>query len=169
MAENTIIVKAMLMKETVRLLDKKLVIAQRANRAFEGELKKQGDTVSVQTFPNIAFATGGTAGDDITASNFTITSEDLVVDQVAQVNVVIKDWEELRSNLDLQSKVANRLAYALADLYDLYVANKAILGAQTAIATVALSASNVYAEIEKMRVALSALNAFQDAALFVLP
>lgn len=126
MANNTIIVKDFLVKETIDLLDRKVVIAPRANRQFEGQLKQQGDTVTVQTFPRIALTTGGTAGDDIIGTNFTITAENLQVSQVGQALVAIKDWEELRSNLDLQSEVAKQLAYSLAKLYDEHICTIAL-------------------------------------------
>lgn len=169
MAENTIIVKDFLMKETIDLLDRKMVVAPRANRQFEGQLKKQGDTVTVQTFPRIALTTGGTAGDDITATNFTITAENLKVEQVAQAKVPVKDREEVRSNLDLQQEVSKQLAYSLAKLYDEHICTVALAGAGNSVSTAALSKSNIYAEINAMRVLLSADDAFDEAALFVSP
>lgn len=50
---NTIIKENLLVKETIRLLDKKFVILPWANTEFEDEIKQQGDSVSVQTFPRI--------------------------------------------------------------------------------------------------------------------
>lgn len=169
MAENTIIVKDFLMKETIDLLDRKVVVAPRANRAFEGQLKQQGDTVTVQTFPRIALTTGGTAGDDISATNFTITAENFKVEQVAQALVPVKDWEEVRSNLNLQSEVSAQLAYSLAQLYDTHVVTVALAGAGNTVSTAAITKSNIYAEISKMRVELSKDDAMEDAALFVNP
>jgi hypothetical protein len=51
----------LLAREVTRLLNKEQVVAQRANTSYEGMVKQQGDTVSIQTFPNIAWATGTTA------------------------------------------------------------------------------------------------------------
>lgn len=169
MAENTIIVKDFLMKETIDLLDRKVVVAPRANRAFEGQLKMQGDTVTVQTFPRIALVTGGTAGDDINATNFAITAENFKVEQVAQIRVPVKDREEVRSNLNLQSEVAKQFAYSLAQEYDEHVTTVALAGAGNSVSTAAITKSNIYAEISKMRVLLSKDDAMGDAALFVNP
>lgn len=167
MAENTIIVKDFLVKETIDLLDRKVVVAPRANRQFEGQLKKEGDTVTVQTFPRIALTTGGTAWDDITATNFTITAENLKVEQVGQILVPIKDREEVRSNLSLQSEVANQFAYSLSKEYDEHICRVAIAWAGNEVSTAALTKDNIYAEINKMRVELSKDDAMDDAALFV--
>lgn len=169
MAANTIIVKDFLTKETIDLLDRKVVVVPRANRKFEGQLKIQGDTVTVQTFSRIALTTGGTAGDDITGTEFVITAENLTVSQVGQILTPIKDWEEIRSNLDLQSEVAKQFAYSLAQEYDKHICQVALAGAGNSISTVALSKSNIYAEVNAMRVLLSEDDAMDEAALFVSP
>ena len=169
MAENTIIVKVFLVKETIDLLDRKVVVAPRANRQFEGQLKQQGDTITVQTFPRIALTTGGTAGDDITATNFTITAQNLTVEQVGQILVPIKDWEEVRSNLDLQSEVSKQFAYSLAKEYDEHICATALAGAGNEVPTVTLTKSNIYAEINAMRVLLSDDDAMEEAGLFISP
>lgn len=166
---NTIVIKDLLMKETIKLLDKNLVQVQFCNRAFEGELKKQGDAVTVQTFPNLTITTGGTAGADISSQNFTITGENLTVDQVAQANVEIRDVEALRSNLALNAKTADRLAYQLAKTYDTFVMYKA-LATTNIVPTVALTKSNIYASIEAMGVILDNNDVPSDSrVLFVNP
>ena len=169
----TIVKKDVLQKETIRLLDKNLVIQPWANTKWEGEIKKQGDTVTVQTVPNVTFATGGTAGADITEQNLTITGENLVVDQVAQLNIAMTDIEKMQSNLDLEDKIAERIAYAQADLYDSYIIGKhtdALAGNE--ITGVTLTTANVYEKIEDMRTKLEGQNvSFGEGkvALFVLP
>lgn len=144
-----------------------------ANRKYEGELKKQGDTVTVQTFPNVDFSFGGTAGDDIDEGAFTITGENLTADQVAQINIPIKDIEEIQSNLDLHSKVANRISFAAGQIFDKFVANLALQAnssnEENKSAPLVMTKGNVFEEIEKLRVNLSAQNAFGNAALFVSP
>ena len=169
MSTNTIIVKDFLMKETIDLLDRKVVVAPRANRQFEGQLKKQGDTVTVQTFPRIALTTGVTAGADITINDWTIGSENLKVDMVGQAGVDVKDREEVRSNLNLLSEISNQFAYSLAKEYDEHIVTVALAGAGNVVSTAAITKSNIYAEISKMRVLLSKDDAMEDAALFVNP
>lgn len=166
---NTIIIKDLLMKDTIKLLEKELVQTQFCNRAYTGELKKQGDTVTVQTFPNVTITTGATAGADISSQNFIITGEDLTVDQVATANVEIPDVDVLRSNLDLRSEVAQKLAYQLANVYDTFVMYLA-MATTNIVPTVALTKTNIYAYLELLAVKLDDnLVPSENRALFVLP
>lgn len=172
---NTIITKALLQKELIRLLDKNQVIAPAANRKYEGELKRQGDTVTVQTFPNVSFTHGGTAGADITEGNFAITEESLTADTVNQINIAITNLEEIQSNLDLQSETANRIAFAQGQLYDKAVAQQAVTKANSSnqinlSSPYTKSKTTIIDKIDgEMRVALSEQNAFGNALLYVTP
>ena len=170
---NTIVVSDLLQKETIRHLDKRLIVNRWANRKYEGALKQQGDTVRVQTFPDIEINVGGTAGDDITESDFAITSETLTIDKVAQVNVKLPDIQNVQSNLDLPMEVAKRVAYSKADLFDKYTtsfindansSNKLNLGSPAT-----LTKTNIIEQIEDIKVALLNQNAFDNAGLFVNP
>ena len=114
---NTIIRPTIFAKEVVRNRDIKNVFYKYTNSDYTGELKKAGDTVTVQTLPTLSFASG-TAGAPITASNFTITSENLVINVVKQLAVTLKDIEMTQSNLSLEEKVAQRFAEAEARLFD---------------------------------------------------
>jgi len=172
---NTIIKPTIFAKEVVRKRDIKNVFYNYTNSKFTGELKKAGDTVTVQTLPTLSFVTGGVAGAAITSSDFTITSENLVIDQVAQLSVTLKDIEMVQSNLSLEEKVAERFAEAEARLFDEFVRDtvKAAADAATITTTndaateVTLDKTNIFGEIEKMKVALAEQNVTDDLVLFV--
>ena len=172
---NTIIKPTIFAKEVVRNRDIKNVFYNYTNSKFTGELKKAGDTVTVQTLPTLSFVTGGVAGAAITASDFTITSENLVIDKVAQLSVILKDIEMVQSNLSLEEKVAERFAEAEARLFDKFVRDtvKAAADAATIVTTndsdseVTLTKANIFEEIEKMKVALAEQNVTDDLVLFV--
>lgn len=170
---NTIIKENLLAREVVRLLDKQFVVMPWANTMYEGEIKMQGDTVSIQTFPNISWSSGTTAGASITASTFTITKETLTVDQLATFRVKVSNIEEIQSNLSIATKVAERMAYGQADLLEQFVISLASAGADSGnklgAYAVALTSSTVITAIEAMRVKLAENNAFSNAALFVRP
>lgn len=169
---NTTILVDLLQKETIRLLDEKLVVTPRANRDYEGQLQQQGDTVRVQTFPNVTYSSGTTAGADITESSFTVTSETLQADKLAQLNIPVADIEQIQANIDLFSKLADRIAFAMAKVYEQFVIYTAVAGAGTTLystGAVTISKSNIHQYIEEMRVALSENNFMDDAALFVTP
>lgn len=82
---NTIIVPELFAKE-VNNRDIKNVFYNYTNRDYTGELRNAGDTVTVQTLPTLSFASG-TAGAEITATNFTITEESLVINTTKQLLV----------------------------------------------------------------------------------
>ena len=170
---NTIIKENLLAKEVVRLLDKQFVVMNWANTMYEGEIKQQGDTVSIQIFPNISWSSGTTAGASITASTFTITKETLAIDQLAVFRVKTSQIEEIQSNLSIRTKVAERMAYGQADLLEQFVISKALgwaaAGNKIGTYLTALTSATTFAAIEAMRVKLSENNAFGNAALFVKP
>lgn len=169
---NTIIKPTIFAKEVVRNRDIKNVFYPYVNSAFTGELKKAGDTVRVQTLPTLSFASG-TAGDPISASNFTITSESLVIDTVKQLRITLKDIEMTQSNLELEAKVAERFAEAEARLMDEAVRDQ-ILTVQYAdvdkISTIGfLAKANIFGTIESMKVKLAESNVTDNLVLFVAP
>jgi len=124
---NTIITKDMLMKEVIRKLDKKASIYPLANRAYEGELKRQWQTVTVQEYPSFDMDLGVTLWDDITAEDWTITDHDLTIDQSANKNLKVKDIELIRSNLSLETGLAARVAEAIRRMYDQFTATTAVV------------------------------------------
>ncbi len=174
---NTIIVPDIFAKEVVRNRDIKNVFYPYVNSAFTGELKAAGDTVHVQTLPTLSFASG-TAGDAINASAFTITEETLVINTTKQLRVTLKDIEDVQSNLDLESKIAERFAEAEARLLDEAVRDQ-ILTVQVADipganrldsgSPITLSTSNVFGSIENLKVALAEQNVTDNLVLFVAP
>ena len=114
---NTIIKPTLFAKEVIRKRDIKNVFYKYTNSDYTWDLKKAGDTVTVQILPTLSFATW-TAGSAITATNFTITSENLVINTTKQLMVTLKDIEMTQSNLSLEEKIAERFAEAEARLFD---------------------------------------------------
>lgn len=177
---NTIVVADMLQKNTIKVTDKLLVAKPYCNTEFEWELRQAGTTVRVPIFPNVTWTTWGTAGDTISNSTFTITSDTLTVAQVAQVRVGIADIEEVKSNISLVDNLAERLAYDLAKKYDAHILSVAQAGATTALDdgdfggtptnAYTLTKSNIFNAISEMWVALDDLDVEDgNRVLFVTP
>lgn len=173
---NTIIRPEIFAKEVIRNRDKKNVFYNYANSAYTGELKMAWDTVTVQTLPTLSFVSGWTAWDAITATDFTITSESLVIDKVAQLRVTIKDIEKVQSNLSLESKVAERFAVAEANLLDDVILNEIIYTQFAAIDAVgniipAITAwkTTLFTAIENLKVKLANQNVSDSIVAFVSP
>ena len=114
---NTVIEPTLFAKEVIRNRDIKNVFYKYTNSDYTGELKQAWDTVTVQILPTLSFA-AWTAGAAITATNFTITSENLVINQTEQLLVRVTAKEKTQSNLELTMSIASRFAEAEARLFD---------------------------------------------------
>lgn len=178
---NTIITPAIFSNEVIRNLDRETVFLAHTNRAYEGELKQRGDTVRVQTLPTLTFTAsaitgagdltnsdvGTWPGGVITASDFAITLENLVIDKYTEKRVTLPDIQEVQSNLSLEQKVAARFSEGMGTLLDDQVVTQ-ILTTQVADipaankldsgAPITLSSSNVYGSVINMRKALKKYN-----------
>jgi N4-gp56 family major capsid protein len=175
---NTIIRPTIFAKEVIRNRDIKNVFYKYTNSDYTGELKQAGNTVTVQTLPTLSFASG-TAGEAITASNFVITSENLVIDTTKQLMVTLKDIEAVQSNLSLEEKIAERFAEAEARMLDESVRDQ-ILTVQVADipaankldsgAPITLTKDNAYQVILNLTEALDKQNVGEDNRVcFVAP
>ena len=176
---NTIINPTIFSKEVVKNRDIMNVFYRYANTEYTGDLKKAWDTVNVQTLPTLSFATwaSSTAGWVITATDFVITSENLVINQVGKLRVQLKDIEMTQSNLSLEQKIAMRFSEAEARLFDETVRNQiltvdfaSIPAANKLNATaLVITKTNVFAEFEKLKVALAKQNVTNNLVAFCSP
>lgn len=189
---NTIITPQIFAKEVIRNRDRKNVFFVHTNRDYEGEIKAAGDTVRVQTLPTLSFTAqtitgagdftnsdvGTGPGGAITATDFTITLENLVINKYSPLRVTLTEHQITQSNLTLEEKVASRFAEAEARLLDDQVRDQILVTQVADIpagnkinsgAPVTLTKTNVFEEIEKMRVALAEQNVTDNLCLFVSP
>lgn len=114
----------------------------------------------------------------ITATDFTITPENLVIDSYSPLRITLTKYQIANSNLSLEEQVAKRFAEAEARLFDDQVRDQ-ILVKQVADIPLANKinvdapytavSSTIFAEIEKMRVALAVQNVTDNLNLFVSP
>jgi len=171
---NTVIKVDTLIKECIRLLRPMHIVINWANTKYEGAIRQQGDTVRVKTFPRISFTSGTTAGADITASTYAVTSETMTADQIDQVRIEIADLQKIISDIDDMSMLAKEIAFSMNEIYERFVIGLATAGALTANklytgGAVTLTKANVYGYIEEMRVRLEEVNAGENTALFLTP
>ena len=116
---DTIIKKDILSPEVERFLDEGRSLLNWVNMRYSPSIKKAGDTATVQTFPDVTLASG-TAGAAIADTDFTVGSTNVTADQVKQRRFTVTDFDESVSNLDLHSKLANRIAQAVQDDMEVY-------------------------------------------------
>jgi len=173
---NTITMETMLLKEIMRHLRQSAIILPHANTKYEGELKKQGDTVTVQTVPTVTWTTGATPWEDIAITDMTMTKENFQVTKTAVIGYKIKDIEKVRANIDIVSELAKEIAIGRGDLLDLEVIsnyNDANVPAANKLhsgAAVTLTPANIYSYLEEMSVQLDTQNVQSEGRmLFVKP
>jgi len=133
-------------------------------------------TANVVAVSGNIVATG--PGGVISPTDFTITVENLLIDRFAPLLVQITKHQATQSNLSLEASIAGRFAEAEARLFDDQVRDQ-ILVTQVADIPVANKINEfapytpvkatIFAEIEKMRVALAVQNVTDNLSLFVSP
>ena len=172
---NTIIKPVIFAKEVIRNRDLKTTFYKFANTKFTGELKKAGDTVTVQLLPTLSFTTAAAAGAPITATNFVITSENLVIDTIKNLAVQLKDIEKVQSNLALETKVAERVAEAEARMIDEAIRDTILNATGTGLIddgtgwALTIDKTNIFDVIEDAKVILAEKNVTDNLVLFVSP
>ena len=190
---NAIIAPKIFAREVIRNRDRKNVFATHCNRAYEWELSKAWDSVRVQTLPTLNFTAqtitgagdmnsalvGTWPGQDITATDFIISLENLIIDKYSEILVKITDHQAKQSNLTLTQSVAKRFTEAEGRLIDDQVRDQVLVTQIADIPTenivgsvgspIVLNATNVYAYFEELRVKLAEQNVTENLCAFVSP
>ena len=156
-------------------LDKSHVATNLVNRNYEGVIANQGDTVHINSIGAITVK-DYTKNTNIAAPDALTTSEqNLVIDQCKYFNFQVDDVDKVQAAGDLIDTAMGRAAYALADVSDAFllktiangVASANKIGAKATLT--ALTASNVYENIVKMRTLLDKANVPTTGRTIVVP
>lgn len=155
-------------------LDKSHVFANVVNRDYEGEIKKMGDTVHINTIGAVTIGTY-TQNTDFSSGPETLATTDqtLTIDQAKYFNFQVDDIDKAQAAGDIMDKAMTRAAYGLADASDKYIAG-ILAGAADASnlvssSAVALTSSNVYENVVKMRTILDKANVPTAGRWLVIP
>ena len=155
-------------------LDKSHVFANVVNRDYEGDIKKMGDTVHINTIGAVTIGTY-TSNTDFTSGPETLATTDqtLTIDQAKYFNFQVDDIDAAQAAGDIMDKAMTRAAYGLADASDKYIAG-ILAGAADASnlvssSAVALTSSNVYENVVKMRTILDKANVPTAGRWLVIP
>lgn len=155
-------------------LDKSHVFANVVNRDYEGEIKKMGDTVHINTIGAVTIGTY-TQNTDFSSGPETLATTDqtLTIDQAKYFNFQVDDIDAAQAAGDIMDKAMTRAAYGLADASDKYIAGILAGAADTtnlvSSSAVALTASNVYENVVKMRTILDKANVPTAGRWLVIP
>lgn len=156
-------------------LEKSHVATNLVNRNYEGVIANQGDTVHINSIGAITVK-DYTKNTDIAAPDaLTTTEQNLVIDQCKYFNFQVDDVDKVQAAGDLIDTAMGRAAYALADVSDAFllktiangVASANKIGAKATLT--ALTASNVYENIVKMRTLLDKSNVPTTGRTIVVP
>ena len=157
-------------------LDKAHVFAGLVNRDYEGEIKKQGDTVHINTIGEVTIGTY-TKDTDFTSGPQALTATDstLVINQAKYFNFAVDDIDTAQAAGDIMDKALQIAAYGLADAADKYLADQLAAaittanGNQVGTTAVALTKENVYENIVKMKTILDKANVPTTGRWLVVP
>lgn len=176
----------------LRKFDQITTFQDYANTAYTGEIKRFGDSIHVQTAPTISFsassvtspgastfATGTGPGGVISATDWTMVGENLVINKYHEYRTKFSTFELTQSGVDLESVAADRYAVAYANLMDDQFRDQ-ILSVDTATIPTNnklysgapksdVSKTTIYGYIEEMRTALANLNVVDNLVLFLCP
>lgn len=156
-------------------LEKAHVATNLVNRNYEGEISNHGDTVHINTIGAITVKSY-TKNTDIDApETLATTDQTLVIDQAKYFNFQVDDVDKVQAAGELVDTAMGRAAYALADVSDAYLFGVIAAGAAagntigSAAAPVALTASNVYENIVKLKTKLDKANVPNTGRTIVVP
>lgn len=156
-------------------LEKAHVATNLVNRNYEGEISNHGDTVHINTIGAITVKSY-TKNTDIDApETLTTIDQTLVIDQAKYFNFQVDDVDKVQAAGELVDTAMGRAAYALADVSDAYLLGVIAAGAAagntigSAAAPIALTASNVYENIVKLKTKLDKANVPNTGRTIVVP
>lgn len=156
-------------------LEKSHVATNLVNRNYEGVIANQGDTVHINSIGAITVKDYTKNADIAAPDALTTTDQSLVIDQCKYFNFQVDDVDKVQAAGDLIDTAMGRAAYALADVSDAFllktiangVASANKIGAKATLT--ALTASNVYENIVKMRTLLDKANVPTTGRTLVVP
>lgn len=129
------------------------------NKDYEGDIQKQGDTVHIVSINNININTY-TKGTPITVQDLTDTETTLTISEADYFAFAVDDIDAVQAAGDLVDAATANAAYGLNDKSDKFLFATIASGVATGnkLATVQLTASNIYQKIVELRTKLDKAN-----------
>ena len=156
-------------------LEKSHVATNLVNRNYEGVIANQGDTVHINSIGAITVKDYTRNSNIADPEILTTADQTLEIDQAKYFNFQVDDVDKAQISGDIIDTAMGRSAYALADVSDAFllktiangVASANKIGAKANLT--ALTASNVYENIVKMRTLLDKANVPTTGRTIVVP
>lgn len=156
-------------------LEKSHVATNLVNRNYQGMITNVGDTVHINSIGAITVKDYTKNTDMDAPEALTTTDQSLVINQAKSFNFQVDDVDNVQAAGDLVDTAMGRAAYALADVSDAFLLKTIAGGAATgnivgaASAPTALTSSNVYENIVKLRTKLDKANVPNTGRTLVVP
>lgn len=156
-------------------LDKAHVATNLVNRNYEGVIANQGDTVHINSIGAVTVKDYTKNTNIADPEVLTTSDQTLAIDQAKYFNFQVDDVDKAQISGEIIDTAMGRSAYALADVSDAFllktiangVASANKIGAKADLT--ALTASNVYENIVKMRTLLDKANVPTTGRTIVVP
>ena len=156
-------------------LENSHVATNLVNRNYQGQITNAGDTVHINSIGAITVSDYTKNTDMSAPETLATTDQTLVINQAKSFNFQVDDVDKVQAAGDLIDTAMGRAAYALADVSDAFllktiangVASANKIGAKATLT--ALTASNVYENIVKMRTLLDKANVPTTGRTIVVP
>ena len=156
-------------------LEKSHVATNLVNRNYEGVIANQGDTVHINSIGAVTVKDYTKNTNIADPEVLTTSDQTLEIDQAKYFNFQVDDVDKAQISGEIIDTAMGRSAYALADVSDAFllktiangVASANKIGAKATLT--ALTASNVYENIVKMRTLLDKANVPTTGRTIVVP
>lgn len=156
-------------------LDKAHVATNLVNRNYEGVIANQGDTVHINSIGAVTVKDYTKNTNIADPEVLTTSDQTLVIDQAKYFNFQVDDVDKAQISGEIIDTAMGRSAYALADVSDAFLLKTIANGAASAnkigakATLTAMTASNVYENIVKMRTLLDKANVPTTGRTIVVP
>ena len=156
-------------------LDNAHVATNLVNRNYEGVIANQGDTVHINSIGAVTVKDYTKNTNIADPEVLTTADQTLDIDQAKYFNFQVDDVDKAQISGDIIDTAMGRSAYALADVSDAFLLKTIANGAASAnkigakATLTALTASNVYENIVKMRTLLDKANVPTTGRTIVVP
>ena len=155
-------------------LEKNHVATNLVNRNYEGEIKQAGDTVHINTIGAVSVRSYS-QGTDLTYDALSTSDQTLVINQQKYFAFSLDDVDKAQAAGDIMDSAMSRAAYSLADVSDAFLLATIAAGGSSSNyvgssgSPVALTTSNIYANIVALRTALDKQNVPTQGRTLVIP
>lgn len=148
---------------SARLLEnlrKNHVATNLVNTDYEGMITGQGDTVHINSIGDIQIKNYTKNTDMASPDDLATTDQTLVISEAKYFNFQVDDIDKVQASGELVDVAMGNASYGLADVADQYLYATMASGANSAnkLATVQLTASNIYQKIIELRTLLDKAN-----------